>query len=31
MTGISGEKIAQALRDNASIRVLDLSNNSLGL
>lgn len=31
MTGISGAKIAQALRDNTSIRVLDLSNNSLGL
>ncbi|KAL4483288.1 hypothetical protein ABPG72_007930 [Tetrahymena utriculariae] len=31
LTGISGEKIAKALFDNSNLRVLDLSNNSLGL
>ena len=30
-TGETGEKIAKALRDNSNLRVLDLSNNSLGL
>jgi len=30
-TGETGEKIAKALHDNSNLRVLDLSNNSLGL
>lgn len=30
-TGETGEKIAKALHDNSNLRVIDLSNNSLGL
>lgn len=30
-TGVTGEKVAFALKDNTSIKVLDLSNNYLGL